>query len=276
MEPVIAAIQKAFPDYQYEAIFSSTNKKSAIGVDVYCPNEVFHEDVPTITLSIHDDEILINTLGRCEHIVNQVNKKGMSGIHVLTRIMDMAMELKPLGIKRLRLKDASRVQYPNIQPFRSCTFSLAGYKILTSKEHHSWYNSLGFRSDTYEEEVKHNTAFAEQPMIRLLRMTSTHQAVKKKDPLGSFSRLFSKNKPAKKRENIENITKTDALVKSMLEVYEGTVTPDMPIQEGIQRIHRMALQATSCKDLRITLYKEMMDAAFEYGIRYDNQLTYVL
>jgi hypothetical protein len=68
----------------------------------------------------------------------------------------------------------------------------------------------------------------------------------------------------------------DRLIQELLEVYQGQVTPDMPIQEGIRRIHQLAQQATSCKRPVITFYLDAMKAAMDYGILYHTHLVYPL
>ena len=101
---------------------------------------------------------------------------------MLKKIIAIGEELKPLGVEQIRLTDASSIYYPKLP----CSISLAGFMILTSDAHHSWYNSHGFKSSTYEEEVKHNTAFSQQQMMDLLYMIHTYRAHKKRNPLGNM------------------------------------------------------------------------------------------
>ena len=65
----------------------------------------------------------------------------------------------------------------------------------------------------------------------------------------------------------------DALVNELLETYAGQVTPDMSIQKGVERIHHLAQQATSCKSPAITFCQDAIKAAMEYGMMYDNRLV---
>lgn len=263
VEPITAAIQRAFPDFQHEVRVSS----DSIEADIYCPNEVFQSDVPSITMTIHDDEIYVNTLASCPD--PRLNK-GMRGTEVLTRIIQLGKDLKVLGVQHIRLRDASSIAFPNLP----CHVSLAGYMILTSKAHHSWYNSHGFKSKDYEEEVKANTAFSQQPMEVLLRLIHRHRVNKKKDPLLRFMRGEPKN--TNKNDGNKDSGHPDRLIQELLEVYQGQVTPDMPIQEGIRRIHQMAQRATSCKRPVITFYLDAMKAAMDYGILYHTHLVYPL
>lgn len=263
VEPLTKAIQHAFPHFQYEV--ESSPAESVVGVDIYCTNEVFHNDIPSITMTIRDDEIFVNTLARCKD-PEPSSAKSMRGTEVLKGIIAIGRELKSLGIKYIRLKDASQMYFMNLP----CGISLSGYMILTSDTHHSWYNAYGFKSDRYEEEVKTNTAFSQQPMMDLLYMIHAHRVNKKKNPLGN---LFGKSTKSNWRASANQ---SDGLVKELIDVYEGNVTPDQSIQEGIQRIHQLAQQAASCKSPIITFYRDAMKAAFEYGITYDNRLVYTL
>lgn len=257
IEPITMAIQRTFPEYQYKINPSPT--EDIIRIDIYCPN-----DEPMILLWISDNEMYIDLLARC----TGPNPQSMRGTDILKGIIAMGNELKSLGIKQLRLADASTIHYPNL----SCTTSLAGYLILTSDAHHSWYNSYGFKSDNYESEVKTNTLFSQQPMMDLLRMIYTFRITKKKNPLGSLVKKVQKInwRTATGMNGMNGMNGMDGLVKELIGIYEGNVTPDMSIQEGIRRIHDIAHQALSCKSPKIIFYQDAMKAAFEYGIQYNN------
>jgi hypothetical protein len=262
VEPVTLAIQRAFPDFQYEVTPSSAD--SMIEADVYCPNEVFQSDVPSLTMTIRDHEIYVNTLASCN---DPQPERSMRGTEVLKRIIAIGKGLKPLGIQRIRLRDASAISFPRLP----CSVSLAGYMILTSKAHHSWYNSHGFKSDDYEAEVKANTDFSQQPMGDLLRMIHQYRVDQKKDPLRLFMKGHDKNKNKKGPEY-----NPDRLVDELMLTYGGEVTPDHTVEEGIRRIHRLAQQVGTCKSPLIRFYEEAMAAALKYGIRYQTTLIYSL
>ena len=278
IEPIHQAIQHLFPNSNYDTNFYSANEHSAIDVSIYCPGDEPMDDNNAIGLSVRTDEIYVHGLRACTGPSQQIR-----GDEILKRIVAMGKELQPLGIQRIRLIDASAIPYPSIPERVGCQIPLAGYKIITSKQHHSWYNSHGFLSKQYDDEVKHNTAFVKEPMMKLVEMTHKYIAYSKKQAtslsgfLSGFSRKKSENRPLKKenRNDIEEMN-LDRLVEYFHTVFEGAVTLDMPIEEGIQRIHHIALQATSCKDPKIILYTKMMSAALKYGIMYDNHLTYVI
>ena len=277
MEPVTAAVQSTFPDVQY-TVESSEEEESSISVAIYCQRKIVkkYDENPMISLVIQDNEMFISGLIRCP---DTANKKAMRGTDILTQIIAMGKILKPLGIKYIRLHDASSIEYPMLRPNEWCSISLALYKIMTSRAHHSWYNSYGFQSDSYEEEVKNNATFAEQPMMALLRMTSAYLSIRKKNPMGFLTSLTKKSENKNRTslwERHENATETDLLVKTLLEQTGGAVTPDVPIQNSIEAIHQIALQARSCKDKIVTFYKNIMDAAAYYGIQYNRKLTYTL
>jgi hypothetical protein len=275
IEPITQAIQQAFPDFQHEV--SALPSDPVIYVDVYCPNEVFQSDVPSITMTVNDHEIYVNTLASC--------LKAMRGTDILKRIILFGKELTSLGIQRIRLRDASEISFPNLP----CSVSLAGYMILTSKNHHSWYNSHGFKSEQYDEEVKENTAFSQQPMKDLLFMIHRYRVDQMKDPLRLFMRKTLKNQNKNKgrginkgRDNNKGKNKKEAeydpdrLIRELMLTYGGEVAPDQTIEEGIRRIHHMAQEADSCKSPVIRFYQEAMAAALKYGIRYTTHVVYSL
>lgn len=270
VEPVTLAIQRAFPDFQYEVTASPSD--SIVEVGVYCPNEVFQSDVPSLTMTIRDHEIFVNTLASCD---DPQPARAMRGTDVLKRIIAIGKELKPLGIQHIRLMDASSISFPRLL----CSVSLAGYMILTSKAHHSWYNSHGFRSDQYDEEVKANTAFSQQPMGELLYMIHRYRVDQKKDPLLLFMRGQTKGKNKNKNKNKKDPEyDPDGLIREVMLTYGGEVTPDQTVEEGIRRMHRLTHQAVgiTCKSPMIRFYEEAMAAALKYGIRYQTMLTYPL
>ena len=272
IEPITAAVQNAFPTFQRVI----TSDKSVVSIDIFCPNENIRNDTASIMLEMNKDELYVSGIASCTDSSLDPSKM-MSGTNILKGIIAIGKELKPLGIARIRLLDASSIQYPNISPMQACTVSLAGYMILTSKSHHSWYNSHGFKSDNYEEEVKENTEFSHEPMIRLLRVTGVIRSELKKNPVRSIFRpLQSEDNEEFDWRSLENSTETDILVKELLDVYNGEVNPDTPIHVGIKRIHEMAMGATSCKDPKITLYKELMNAALRRCIKYTVRLIYTL
>jgi hypothetical protein len=278
MESVTAAIQKTFPHFQHTAEYVSENNEPSINVSIYCPREIIqkYDENTMISLAIRENEMFISSLIRCP---DTANKKAMSGTDILKQIILLGKELKHLGLKTIRLYDGSSIDYPMIKNNDSCSISLALYKILISKDHHSWYNSYGFKSNRYEDEVKNNATFAEQPMMTLLRMTSAYNIYRKKHPLGYLAFLTKKSENVNRAaqwKNLENTRNTDVLIQTLLDITEGRVTPDTPIKKGIEQIHRIALQVRSCKDTIVTFYKNIIDAAAYYGIQYNRHLVYEL
>ncbi len=61
-------------------------------------------------------------------------------------------------IKKIELLDASHLNICD-----SVSVSLAFITILT--EGQSWYNKLGYKSESFDAEYAHNTAFIQQPFV---------------------------------------------------------------------------------------------------------------
>jgi hypothetical protein len=280
LEEVTATVEKQFADVYYEIHSgpepeSESESEPTIGVEIYCLAAKSPDDLATTVIGISDDEIYISLLGACSSIGGG---RPIRGTEILQRILAIGKELRPIGIQRIRLKDASQLQFPNLSPMRDCTVSLAGYMILTSAAHHSWYNSHGFKSDHYEEEVKANTALAQEPMISLLRSLCAHRINIKRNPVRMLSSIhLSRHQQKNRLKKVELAEEeVDRVVKEMIEIYEGAVSPDQSIQEGIRAIHHIAMQATACNHPKITFYRELMDVALRHRIEYDRHLTLVL
>jgi hypothetical protein len=98
-----------------------------------------------------DDErcalVTINKKCPGEMYISHLDKCGISGSETLKKIEEFAMLA---GFKKINLYDASRITI--------CGYSvdLAKLKILTKGE--SWYNSLGYKSENYDNEKKNNEA----------------------------------------------------------------------------------------------------------------------
>ena len=127
-----------------------------------------------LDLSFYQDNIYIDSLEKC----------GISGSESLKRVYDLA-KLIP-NINFIELRDASSILICDIY------ISLAILKILTKGI--SWYNSLGYVSDNYDDEKIHNYQIIngdyEQFMDEVYRQD--FELFKQKNTIEKFTILLQK------------------------------------------------------------------------------------
>ena len=95
------------------------------------------DDVKCLSLYFHEDYISITSLDKC----------GIPGSKSLKKVEEVA-KLLPIKINSINLMDASSINKCGVD------LDLAIIKILTNGQ--SWYNSLGYYSDNYKDEIDHN------------------------------------------------------------------------------------------------------------------------
>lgn len=103
-----------------------------------------------LRLKFGDDFIEIVTLAKCG------NNSGTK----LLQLVEQLAYLMP-NVTYLKLLDAATLEFQDYKKL-----NLAFFKILTKGE--SWYNSLGYYSDNYEEEKNHNQNVIQTPYYILL------------------------------------------------------------------------------------------------------------
>lgn len=113
-----------------------------------------NDDRPCLTITIYSDNIYIDGLEKCN----------FSGTESLDLIEKLA---KRLGISKIVLTDASSIE---IWCPTSSFISLTHLKLLTKGI--SWYNSLGYVSDDFEEEKRHNAVVLEKPFLESMHLVT--------------------------------------------------------------------------------------------------------
>jgi hypothetical protein len=98
-----------------------------------------HDYLICANITFLRDHIFINSLGKCKI-------KGGETLKIIEKIAEQFE-----NINYISLQDVSNLDY------HRSSINLYIYKILTKGQ--SWYNSLGYRSDTYTKEFKDNAKF---------------------------------------------------------------------------------------------------------------------
>ena len=238
--------EKIYPEPEFQ--YSILADENTVILTIEC------EEGDMTTLVINKDEIYVNYLTKCGKI---------NGTRVLKKIIDFGKTLKHFGLKRIWLKDASSISYPNILLSPGCSSSLTGLMILTKEPHHSWYNKHGFVSENYEDEIEKNKKISKLPMIRLLEALEVYRKKKMEKIDKNFERFIDDSEMEK-------------IIHEFIYTYEGKVDLADSIKNGIQKIYNIAKDETSCNSPKIKMYDELMKAAFTYLITYDNNLSYNL
>ena len=107
-------------------------------------------------IQFFDDHIYIEILEKC----------GINGSQTMHKIDQIALQLE--NVQYIRLEDESNFE---VYPGSNILVDLGIFKILTKGE--SWYNSLGYFSDTYLQECRQNTQIAEMPLVEFQQMVES-------------------------------------------------------------------------------------------------------
>lgn len=102
-----------------------------------------------ITFEYISGGIYIHNLNKC------LTNSGTANLQLLENYA------RASGIKKIELMDASHLDICD-----SVSVSLAFITILT--EGQSWYNKLGYKSESFDAEYANNTAFIQQPFVATL------------------------------------------------------------------------------------------------------------
>jgi hypothetical protein len=101
----------------------------------------------TISIKTKDNVLCLSLYFYKDYIyITSLNKCGITGSNSLKKVEEVA-KLLP-NIKSINLMDASTINKCGVE------LDLAIIKILTKGQ--SWYNSLGYYSDNYKDEIDHN------------------------------------------------------------------------------------------------------------------------
>ena len=252
---VMKEVEEVFPESDFK--YDVWSDEDTITIDINCDSGI------ATTLIIKNDEIFVNYLSRCE---------STTGTQVLKNIIEFGKRLKSLGIKKIRLLDASSIQYTNIISKPFCSSSLRGLLILTKEPHESWYNKYGFKSENYEYEIEKNREIANLPLIYLLRALEVYR----KNTMSIFMRRKSDKLPIKDWERLVDDSKVDKIIEEFMSIYEGEIEINDSIKNGVKKMYDMARKETLCSSPKIKMYDEIMKAAFKYLAEYDNKLVYIL
>lgn len=130
---------------------------------------IFHEDKFTVEMDEHgryeistgDNHCLTITINRSIHI-DELEKCGCRGTELLFLVEELAKEL---NIQTISLSDGSSLVYCGDN-----AISLKILKIFTKGV--SWYNSLGYVSDNFEEEKRHNALILNMPFAAALELAT--------------------------------------------------------------------------------------------------------
>jgi hypothetical protein len=127
-------------------------------------------------IQLFDDHIYIELLERC----------GINGSQTIRKIEQLAVKLE--NISYISLEDDSTLK---VYPEFDIWINLYIYKILTKGK--SWYNSLDYYSDNYEQELEDNSKFKTMTIKEFQEDVSTSDINNKKynKHLNDFPDIFS-------------------------------------------------------------------------------------
>ena len=149
MSKIVQTIYEVFPESKFYVHSSMGRYEITSRID---------QDICAI-IYISTDEIFIDKLYKCE----------INGKSSLKRVEKLALKLPK--IKRIRFLDASSIMFCNN------TLELRLPMIYILSKGRSWYNSLDYFSDNYEEEKRHNRELIKLPIAEFLKMCSSEESL---------------------------------------------------------------------------------------------------
>jgi hypothetical protein len=156
-EPMnIINITKIFPEDQFEVTIKEHSSSSSSTITVRS------RTTPATGICLQLiitplETIVVSGLAKC----NGVTQNEGSGAALMLKVKQLAKTLK---INTIQLYDASKVRVCDGNG-NNTEIDLFRLKILTKGE--SWYNSLGYKSEYYAEEIEHNHEVITSPMSKV-------------------------------------------------------------------------------------------------------------
>jgi hypothetical protein len=156
-EPMnIINITKIFPEDQFEVTIKEHSSSSSSTITVRS------RTTPATGICLQLiitplETIVVSGLAKC----NGVTQNEGSGAALMLKVKQLAKTLK---INTIQLYDDSKVRVCDGNG-NNTEIDLFRLKILTKGE--SWYNSLGYKSEYYAEEIEHNREVITSPMSKV-------------------------------------------------------------------------------------------------------------
>jgi hypothetical protein len=188
-----------------------------------------------------------------------LNKCGrnITGTILLEKINILAQKLNIESISVLDTSNINECSKP---------ISLSTIKILTKGE--SWYNSLGYKSTHYEDEVKHNEKIIDMLYSdfkeKLLKLY-IEELIKKNSPkILKIKQSDIKQNIDKLKQNIDKLKKNSGQDNRLLKIKEGEYNRLLKIKEGEYKTYQKYIDDYSTFIYTLTSkkkkeYKELID-----------------
>lgn len=226
------------------------------------------DDVKCLSLYFHEDYISITSLDKC----------GIPGSKSLKKVEEVA-KLLP-NIKSINLMDTSSINKCGVK------LDLAIIKILTNGQ--SWYNSLGYYSDNYKDEIDHNKNILDLSCKDFFESVFEKCFTKflvsnSKEIINNKLKMYGNRKPLKKLIETEQkkLDDYDNFIRDETEKY--ILHRDAIIQKGVDLYpypENMSIQeyftyilSDICTTEKIQWLSDIMDYIDESKVlKYDNQL----
>lgn len=275
IEPLRTALADIFAGY------STTIEEigDKLDVRVQCRDRPNRDLEDTVLMTISPSRMMVDALMKCTDGV-------LSGSEILRRLIALG---RRVGIPTMALYDASTVYFPpESDPNPSCAASLWAIHILTSPDHHSWYNSFGLRSADYDNEVRDNTELATSPAADLVESIARERRRKEMDrarlqhtvarrngnstAIRTTSNALQRIQGTHVEEWEDEIHNQFHEVFPSLNLHDPSITIESLVKQMVARVRQAGI---SCRDPAVQLFRETMNA-MEQQIRYQQDLSLVL
>ena len=201
--------------------------------DLFNIHKVAYRDTYYIETVSANDQCLELTFNKDVIYIESLDKCGITGSKSLELLYKFASSMP--NIKYLRLADASELTICN-----DIRINLYIFKILCSGK--SWYNSLGYISDNYNDEIKHNLEIISLPFNKVLDycITSNIEAFQKTNNIETFTTKIERLKGFIERSETE--TQTNEILQKISILQNQIDNYDFFLQSEINKYHLMHQQ----------------------------------
>jgi len=197
------------------------------------------------------------------HVTDVAKTSVISGKEILEGISKCAEEI---GITLISLEDVSSIDL--YCQDKSISFSLAVLKILTKGQ--SWYNSLGYKSFEYKQEVKKNKVILNTPFTLYFR-----QMISRSDALNNLMSSY-KYVPELKFNSDNLVDQGEEILQQLIEMDEFSDLNQLSVKEFVTRVESIIkkFQISDCDNFYKLQILEYVIIVLSSGIMYNHLALY--
>jgi len=219
---------------------------------------VGREYIYCLELKIKGNTIKVDYISKCSDRIT-----GTQILNIINKFVNEA------GISVVNLQDKSDL------PGICYNYNIPLYILYILSTGKSWYNSHGYISSTYTDEVKHNSRFLDIPMIEFIKLCNSNL------PRRMYTGPLSDEELDEKIEEFYYVMNNSGYYKDDRNKSRTRLSPSMTVQETFRRLKRYLLknspQVTTGENEFCSVLKWLMEMIHISGvIKYNYRLTWTV